>query len=370
LAHHFRISIGDHQRPRGELDRAKYKLIGQIFQKAKALKLPPADPVRDTCIVVPGEKSYSYLPAIQDWRDLHVPASNGATGSTKLLCETHVQFDVLDEEMAESLLPKFKLAILPETGTITPRAADAIRSFVSNGGALLATGTSSLRDGVFALEEVLGVHYNGRYLNYGRGYFDLKDFKDSIPDLDFVSYDNFLDVSPLPHAEVKATVTAPMGGGLPFTASFQGPPDVALHVPAIVYTKYGKGEVVYVGTNIFTQYHNYSYYAHRTLISNIIRRIHKEPVITVDAPSNIWVNLMETEESVYVHILNYHADFPGSVFPRITGDPPPVPVKLEVRTKGKKVVSLTNAEFTAAQTGKGVMLSIPAVRQHEIFMIT
>lgn len=87
-------------------------------------------------------------------------------GWARLLIEEHVPFDVAVAE-ATADLARYRLVILPDTAALQDPFCDALRRYVAAGGALLATGRSSLLhpDGTpradLALGDVLGVRRLG-----------------------------------------------------------------------------------------------------------------------------------------------------------------------------------------------------------------
>jgi hypothetical protein len=97
---------------------------------------------------------------------------------------------------------------MPSTGALEAETVATVRSFVDDGGGLIATDTSSLgTDGKFALRDVLGVERQGR-LPYSAGYIDLAAYGEGVPDISCVSYEGFQSVG-LAGAFARAGVVAP-----------------------------------------------------------------------------------------------------------------------------------------------------------------
>jgi hypothetical protein len=370
LTHHFRVSIGDHLRPEGVLEEAKYKVIEKAFKRVKDLSLPEATPLRDIAVVYPGERDYRNFRAITPHSQIHIPKPSGITGATKLLVEKHQQFDVLDEDLVPDMLKEFEVAILPETGALTPRTVDALRRFVEGGGSLLATGNSSLRDGKLELEDVLGIRFRNREYQYKRSYIDLDDYRDGIPDLECVAYGDFFAFA-TEEATVKARVVSPGGEGKLFTAMLPGPPGSNRIGPAITHNRFGQGQAVYIGTDIFTQFFAMDYHGHGTLLDNVVTSLQKARVLDADAPASLWVNAMRAEKGTYVHLLNYHANPQASVFPRMTSVPPPLDVVVRLHApQAKMAESLTNGKIEFERQGDYAIIRCSSCKIHEIVRVT
>jgi hypothetical protein len=370
LTHHFRVSIGDHLRPEGELEEAKYRVIEQANRRVKDLSLPEAEPVRDIAILYPGERDYRNFRAITPHKQIHIPKANGPNGATKLLVETHQQFDVIDEDLVPDLLKEFNVVILPETGPLLPETIEALEEFVKGGGSLLATGNSSLSNGEFGLEKLLGIRFRNKELQYRRSYIDLDDYTEGVPEVECVSYGDFLSFS-VEGAAVKAQIVSPGGEGKLFTSQLPGPPGNNRVGPAISNNRFGEGQAVYFATDIFTQFYDMDYHGHRTLLTNIIESLQRKRVLALNGPASVWINAMKTPLGTYIHLLSYHANMQAGVFPRITGSPPPIDVVIRFLApdaKGAKPVTELKIDFE--RDGDYAIIRCHAIKMHEIVCVS
>lgn len=370
LAHHFRVSIGDHLRPEGVLDEAKYKTIERVFKRVKTLSLPDGEPIRDIAVIYPGEKDYRNFRAVTPYEEHHTAKINGINGAAKFLVESHQQFDVLDEDTLQQMLDRFRMVILPETGPLEERTVEAIRQFVAGGGLLLASGNSSLNEGKFDLEDVFGIEYTGKEYGFSRAYIDLLEYRKNVPEIKCVSYSDFSDVHTTTGI-VKAWVIAPWGEENIYTIDLPGPPGDKRMGPAIVHNKYGKGQVVYFATDIFRQYYKMDYYGHKTILDNIVDSLYPKRVLHAEAPPTLWINAMDTAKGVYIHILNYHATPQAGVFPRITFSPPSVCAKIEYYApKATKVESITGMQVDFEREGDYMVVKFETENTHEILCVS
>jgi len=90
-----------------------------------------------------------------------------ALGVSQLLTDAHVQHDFImeDDLLDAAKLGRYRILVLASAGNMSAAQANAVRSYVESGGALLATGHTSLLTPVgqmlpnFRLADVLGVDY-------------------------------------------------------------------------------------------------------------------------------------------------------------------------------------------------------------------
>lgn len=367
LAHHISVSVGDQLLPRGELESAKYDVIRNAFEFAKERALPDAEPVRDVAVITPGDTDPSGAESI-DPRE-PTPRANSGVGAAKLLCETHQQFDILDEPLAQSLLEEagFGTVILPSTGALESETVRAVRSFVEDGGGLIATNTSSVSaDGEFALGDVLGIERRGR-LPYSSGYIDLEDYTEGVPDVSCVSYDGFQSIA-LDGATSRAQVVAPTTERSE-TRRFshhQAPPEREIDVPAITHNAYGEGAAVYIGTPLFDQYYESTYHGHRRLLENVLGDVRNGRSYAATAPANVEVNAMRTDEAIYLHFVNYCAGRPGAGLPQIGEVVPVSDVSVTVYDDVREVVPVTEVNIDTERLNDSVHLTLDSVDLHEI----
>ena len=95
-------------------------------------------------------------------------------GFYKALLENHVPMDyVVDKELTEQYLSQYKVLVLPNAACLSEKQNQAIRNYVANGGGLVATYMTSLKDeeGVmrkdFGLADVFHASYKGSTENQG-----------------------------------------------------------------------------------------------------------------------------------------------------------------------------------------------------------
>ena len=369
LSHHLATSVGDQLRPRGELEAAKYETIGDAFAFAKERSLPAADPVRDIAVVAPGHTDPAGRESGMNADDPEM-RTNSVVAATKLLCDTHQQFDVLDENLTEKLLDEFEVVVLPDTGALDPETVESIRSFVADGGRLLATGTSSLTADEFALEDVLGIRHLGQ-LPYTSAYFGLEDYDEGLPEIECVSYGPFQRIA-LDGAAAKARVVAPTTERSETRrfSHFQAPPERTLDVPAITRHAFGDGEALYVGTNLVKQYYQEAYHGHRSLLDNLVTSLQDVRMLAADAPTSVEVNAMTTGDATYLHFTNYHTSRAGESLAQVDDALPVRNVTATVYAPGaEEATPVTDVTVTTERDGEHLRVAVDELDTHEIVKI-
>lgn len=205
------------------------------------------------------------------------------TGSYRSLVEAHLPVEFLDER-SQSLarLGDFKVVVLPDVLSVSVEEAEALRRFVENGGGLVTTGPTGIRDSAGNLlpnstvEELLGVHF-GEPGTYTFPYLRLVD-------------DRLLDELgrwPLPHygrirvlenladdVTVLARRTDPIleTDAVTYWHNNQPAPGPESDDPIIVERAYGKGRVIVSTARLGNNRARLGHGAYRDLLAALVRR--------------------------------------------------------------------------------------------------
>lgn len=146
-----KCSIGDQMHPSGEMDMATYKLIGSAYKELEALEewVYPAKHVADIGVV-------SVQAACADEGMDRTGVQD--TGAVRMLLEGNYLFNVID---LEEDFENYKVLILPDCITIDAPLGQKLRAFIENGGKVLATGRSGLKQDLSGFALDFGVAYKG-----------------------------------------------------------------------------------------------------------------------------------------------------------------------------------------------------------------
>ena len=290
LAHGARICVGDQMHPGGTLDPVVYGRIGEVFEKVEKMEGYAADArkVRDIAVMIPTKACEGN------------PQLGGMTeeGVYRMLSELHIPFDFVN---AKDPLDGYKLLILPDDVHISDETAAKIDAYVADGGRILVTGSSGVKDGKFNVKSICAdyvapAEYDTRYIR-----FKDEAFAD-LPAIDHVLYHPGEQVEA--KGEVLASIVNPYFARTyeHFCSHRQTPPQFdAEDGPAIVKDAHG----IYVAFPAFRAYCDYGYVIYRDIIAKCIEELYEEPVFRTDLPQLTETTLWEKEEGLVVHMLNY-----------------------------------------------------------------
>jgi hypothetical protein len=285
-------SVGDQLHPRGTLDKGAYALIGKAYARIEARErwTAGATPVADVGVF--------QIPA---GTRVNEGVSGADEGAARMLMQLKQQFNMID---ARSDLRPYDLLILPDRVALDRDLIARLRTFVKQGGALLATGFSGLNDdGTKRLLADLPIEPHGispfetAYIRFG------EQIQTDVPDSDHVIYERGVRVTPARGAKSLGTVVEPYfnRSWKHFSSHFQTPADKPSKFSAAVI----KGRVAYIAYPIFTAFHNHGNIPFKLLVRNILNLLHPEPRLRICAPSSTEATMMRQKNRTIMHILQY-----------------------------------------------------------------
>ncbi len=249
-------------------------------------------------------------------RDTHTSA---AVDVARAFMRQHILYTVITANALDQL-ERFRVIVLPNVHHLSPREADALREYVRQGGAIDASGDTSLvttdgrRQPDFQLADVFGasvvqadwmdyIHYlaptpagseefagwSQKYPPMARGYgFRIRAHDD---------------------AEVLATTTLPWRGTDPtqFASIHCDPPWEPTHQPEVVCHRFGRGQAVYSATPLEMEENL------RDVFVRLIRRLCPTPAVETNAPAPVEVTLFHQPERLRyrLSLINFQHDLPN-----------------------------------------------------------
>lgn len=247
----------------------------------------------------------------QNARALH---AEGIEGIHHGLIESHIPVGVLTErDAARRQWRGARVILAPDVECLPSSCVAALETYVSEGGGLVVTGRTSLRneDGTlrdnFALAHLLGMDFVGmtKYL-YTYLILDQRHpVTEHLPMGFPMSVFETLQVKGRTHKGVSTlgTIVDPMPG-----AYWGFPPDIrTTGVPALTVRDYGKGRVVYAGASLGSIYKRFSHADTRQLIVDAVMWAAKgEPPVSAVAPETVEVIPWRDEQrkQTIVHLVN------------------------------------------------------------------
>ncbi len=312
LASCGRTYLSDIPYPHGNPDPAVMKVFGEVNSRTRDLEpyLHDCRPVDDVAVLHAADSVWSKKPMAPTPTWEAPPAYYSVCGAHKALIESHCQFTILNSDRLPADLPRHRALVLPDLRILSDAECEAIRNFVRNGGGLLVTGQTGIRDtgnrplSTFALADVLGLDYRGSsgtancYLRMAE-----EQKKYGIPAMDIQVTSDYAEVSPTTARTVLEIVP-------PFEGIKTGTPPPALGAdgPAVTVNRYGSGTAVYCAAKLFD-----SYFREATPVMMKLARWmldmasppENRTISLENAPANIEMFYTQREGERFVHLVNY-----------------------------------------------------------------
>lgn len=304
LANCAKVCVGDQLHPRGRLEPATYKLIGDVFRQVAAKEpwCEGAEPVADIGLLAvnDGEYGASLRPKIKNLE-----------AAMQVLLEDKRQFQIIDGEVDFS---RYALLVLPDILPVNAELARKLKAYAAAGGKLLLSYKSGLaaRDGDpydvdpskgFVLD--LGVEFAG-FSEFRTSYLRFREgpIAAGLIDADHVVYDNAANVV-AKNAEVLAGLVHPYfdRNWNHFMSHAQTAPDKEGPFAGIVR----HGGIVYFAHPIFSAYKQFGNYTMKRAVSNAIDLLLGDRLVASGLPSTAQVTVarQKAEKRTVVHVLHY-----------------------------------------------------------------
>ncbi len=275
IAFGARCNFGDQLHPSGEMDLETYRRIGHAYEYVKLIEE----------LGVGGSAAANlglWLTAVPEHDE----------GTARMLLEEQIDFDVV---RADDDLLRYEVIVIPSAPCLSPSDADRLSRYVTDGGKLLVMGEGALEEGRKEFILDVGARFLGP-AHYDVDYTIVGDvLAHGAVRSPFLNYEAALRTSPLPGAEVLATIREPY-----FSRTYghycghQNTPyrlEEAAH-PAIIW----QGDVLYCAHGFDRMYYHHGAHLHRQVFANALRLLHRRPVLETAMPSAGRVSLLHQRE--------------------------------------------------------------------------
>lgn len=301
--------------PDGTLEPTVYERLGQVskrlapFTRAVARHVPEI--VADTALY------YSSSAYVDEQENAEImsatpcgnPAVEEVSGTSVLLTRAHVPFRVLSNETPT--LDGLKTIVMNNIMYTTPEENDRLRRFVKAGGALIATGMTSLYEpdgtggGDFGLADVFGVSYAGakaqrfHYLSF----VDRPWLISSHAAAPLVTANGATTVARIveptfsPDAEQYASIHS-------------NPPGVATDYVGLAVHRYGKGKCIYLSSPVLALQQDAQQAFGAWLFQE---HAPSALVLATNAPACVEITVLRstTQKAYIVGFVNYQKELPN-----------------------------------------------------------
>ena len=249
-------------------------------------------------------------------------------GSVKMMLESGIPFDIVDEKTFAAQYSKYKLLIIPLSPELDDKVSDAISGFVENGGKLISCSEigfyeeSGEETSYRELQELLGIRVEG-YNDISVEYItDIQnDISTGIPEMPILvkKAGKLLNVKAVAKARSIAKKTLP-----PFEATIDkhvyhmhAHPYKRTKFDSIIMNQYGSGTTIYFSTDIFRSFTNTASPWLKRIFLNSLETIGYDPVLKIEAPPCVYPTLMKNEKGYILQLMNVNGSLhePAKSFP-------------------------------------------------------
>ena len=347
-------SIGDQLHSSGEMNPATYSLIGKAYSRVEEREpwLNGAVNVADIAVL-----SVEATTGNREARD--------DIGANRMLLENKNLYNFIDEAADIS---GYKLLILPDNCRISDGMLEKINAFILNGGKVLASGESIIRDGKFILDT--GAVFTGKN-EFSPTYF-VPLFPTVNGDTAYIMRCDSYKIEAR-DCEVTALRENPYFNRERerFCSHMHAPNNEEERFPAVVI----KGNVAYISWNIFTAYGELGHLCFKEIFTDTVKRLTGDTLsVKVSLPDKAAMTLtrQEKEKRSILHLLFAHTTVRGRSTEVIEDTIPLYNVKCEVRYENKPSRVYLAPEKTEIpfiyENGK-VIFTVPVVDIHAMAVI-
>jgi len=344
LAFNAGFSVGDQLHPSGEMDSYTYENIGEANAYTKERELwRGGECVAEVAL---------YSPV----------GGNGRNGAARILFEEKILFDLIDEEEISN---KYKFIVLSDDRELTETEYYAFRTYVKNGGRVIAMGRNILFNGKTAFD--VGCEYIKEDMEtpcYLRANYNLK-FADKMA---LVAYQKAYNVKAT--GEVLATKISPYftREGARFCSHLHTPYDEEKQSVGI--TKGSEG--IYLASDLFSQYAIDGSLTAKQLISPLFDLLLEERIVITNLPSSGKVVVYKKNGNMISHLLYANTMKRGDgveiIEDIVTLSEVNVSLKLECAPK-KMVLQPSGTDLPFIYEAGRVIFTVPYFNCYEIIEI-
>lgn len=323
-------------------------------------------------------------PNMQPVSAMSAGGNEGAlNGAYHALVEARVPFSLVDErELDPAVIGRYKAIVLPNIACLSDSQCESIRAYVRNGGAIVATGETSLCDemGVerknFGLADLFACDYAGHvdrkvensYISI-EGPHPLTVGLDDTPRI--VGGTRIVQTKP---RSAQSRYPLRLIRSYPDQPAEQAyPREPTSDIPMAYAQAFGKGRIVYFPFNLDQVFWEQSARDHLYLLRNAVASAtgERQPV-TVDGAGLIDVSYWRQDKSLAVHLVNLNNPSAMKGFMHDTVPVGPFVAKLEIPA-GARVgrVRLLEVEQDArfSREGDRIVVHVPQVNVHEVIAV-
>lgn len=304
-------------------------------------------------------------------------------GFYQALVEARIPFGLADDrELDPAALAPYKAIVLANIAALSDSQCARIRAYVEAGGAIVATGETSLYDELgaprknFGLAELFGCDYAGGVdRKIKNSYIAIDGPHPLTAGLDdtrrIANGRRLVNATPRPGEQRSPLHLIRSYPELPAEAAY--PREPVSDVPMVYARTFGKGRVVYFPFDIDQAFWDEAVEDHLVLMRNAVLWATGEPQpMSVEGPGLVDVSYWRQKGSLAAHLVNLNNSAAMKGFMHETVPLGPMTVSLElpagVRVKRVRLLESDNAAKTRS-VGNRLLVQVPSVRLHEVIAV-
>jgi hypothetical protein len=311
-------------------------------------------------------------------------AADHESGFYHALVEARIPFEMAaaDSPFDTALLRQLKVLALPNIAYLSVPQCDQLRTFVENGGGLVATHETSLRDergrrlDNFALADLFGASFAGNVIERQRNaYLNIEDHSHPL----LAGLD---DAGRMIHGVTRVEIRSAPGLRAPLM-TVPSYPDLPMEevylretktdIPGVMVRSVGAGRVVYFPWDIDRTFWEVMNPDHGVVLANAVRwAANEEQPLRVEGPGILDVALWKQQSSVTAHLVNLTNPMmlKGPVREILPIGPQKVRLRLPDGVKAREVRFLvSDARAPWRQTEEWVETTTPPIGLHEVVAV-
>ncbi len=347
-------SIGDQMHPLGEMNMATYNLIGKAYSLVEEKEPWLNGAVNITDIAVLSEE------AVTGNRE-----AKADIGANRMLLENAYLYNFIDSTMDIS---GYKMLILPDLTELSDDMIEKIRTYAANGGKVLASGESLIKNGEFILD--VGAKYIGKNEFSPTYYIPCHETVNGSTEyiMRCNSYQFKAD-----GCEIEAYMQNPYFNRTAehFCSHMHAPNNPQESFPAVAI----KGNVAYIGWDIFTAYATHGHLCFKELFTYVAEKmLGNETTVFADVPDRAVVTYtrQEKEKRNVLHLLFAHTTVRGEKTEVIEDTVPLNNIKCSIKCKSapsKIYLAPSGTELKFELNNGRVEFIVPEVNIHQMVVI-
>lgn len=347
-------SIGDQMHSLGEMNMATYNLIGKAYSlvEEKEPWINGAVNVADVAVLS--------AESVTGNRD-----EKSDVGANRMMLENGYIYNFID---TEADLSGYKMLVLPDIKDIPDAMIEKIKAFAANGGKVIASGESLIKDGKFALD--VGAEYLGENEFYPTYYIPCHETVNGTTEYIMRCKSFKIEAK---DGEIAAYMQNPYFNRTRerFCSHMHAPNNPDETFPAAVI----KDNVAYIGWDIFTAYADLGHLCFKELFTYVAEKFLSGcKTVTSEMPDRgvMTFTRQESEKRNILHLLFAHTTVRGEKTEVIEDTVPLYNVECTVRRSEKpssvKLVP-SGKEIGFGYSDGIVSFSVPEVNIHQMIEI-